>query len=236
MNYSEYTDIISSRLALDSPPVALSFVESPPAGIDTPDGDVPAGCAFWRKAETGVFYAPAEAHFNCPIGSMTMGFDMPPNVMQELMSLVENMTGCGYIGHEEAAKIPSIPGKKSGIVYGPLAQFSAAPDLVLLWLLPRQAMIFQEAAGRCRWTETIPSGIFGRPACAALPIAKQSGQATLSLGCTGMRTFTEIADNRMLAIVPGDQLERFSAALEKAVDVNTSMKEFYSGRKRQFSQ
>jgi len=61
MNYSAYTETISSRLALQSPPVALSFVESPPAGISAPDSEVPAGCAFWRKAETGVFYAPAEA-------------------------------------------------------------------------------------------------------------------------------------------------------------------------------
>lgn len=235
MNFSVYTETISSRLGLQSPPVALAFVDSPPDGISAPDSEVPAGCAFWRKAESGVFYAPADAHFNCPIGSMTMGFDMPPSVMQELMSLVESMTGCGYIGPEEAAKIPSVPGKKSGIVYGPLAQFSEAPDLVLLWLSPRQAMIFQEAAGRCRWAETMPAGIFGRPACAALPIAKQSGQATLSLGCTGMRTFTEIADDRMLAILPGDQIAPFSDALEKAVDVNASMKDFYSGRKQQFS-
>ena len=235
MNYSEYTEIISSRLALGSTPVALSFVESPPEGVARPDSDVPAGCAFWRMAEAGIFYAPAEAHFNCPIGSMTMGFDMPPNVMQDLMALVENMTGCGYIGPEEAAKIPSVPGKKSGIVYGPLADFNSAPDLVLLWLSPRQAMIFQEAAGRCSWTETIPAGIFGRPACAALPIATQSGQATLSLGCAGMRTFTEIADDRMLAILPGDQLSQFSSALEKAVEVNGSMEDFYSGRKQQFS-
>jgi uncharacterized protein (DUF169 family) len=235
MNYSGLAEAISSRLALAWPPVAVSFVESPPEGVATPGEDVPAGCAFWRKAETGVFYASAEAHFNCPIGSMTMGFDMPPNVMQDLMSLVENMTGCGYIGPEEAAKIPSVPGKKSGIVYGPLAQFNEAPDLVLLWLSPRQAMIFQEAAGRCSWTETIPAGIFGRPACAALPIANQSGQATLSLGCTGMRTFTEIADDRMLGVLPGDRLEQFSRALEKAVDVNASMEEFYAGRKQQFS-
>lgn len=235
MNYSEYTEVISSRLALESTPVALSFVESPPEGAARPDGEVAAGCAFWRKAETGVFYAPAEAHFNCPIGAMTMGFDMPPKVMQDLMSLVENMTGCGYIGPEEAAKIPSVPGKKSGIVYGPLARFNLAPDLVLLWLSPRQAMIFQEAAGRCSWTEAVPAGIFGRPACAALPIAKQSGQATLSLGCTGMRTFTEIADDRMLAILPGDRIKHFCDALDKAADVNASMKDFYSGRKQQFS-
>jgi len=235
MNHSGLAETISSRLALASPPVALSFVESPPEGVGGPGGDVPAGCAFWRKAETGVFHAPAEAHFNCPIGAMTMGFDLPPNVMRELMSLVENMTGCGYIGPEEAPKIPSVPGNKSGIVYGPLAQFSNAPDLVLLWLSPRQAMIFQEAAGNCSWTETIHAGIFGRPACAALPIANQSGQATLSLGCTGMRTFTEIADDRMLAVLPGDRLEQFSSALEKAVDVNASMKEFYAGRKQQFS-
>ena len=51
-----------------------------------------------------------------------------------------------------------------------------------------------------------------------------------------MRTFTEIADDRMLAIVPGNQIAQFSDALENAVDVNASMKQFYTGRKQQFSQ
>ena len=34
----------------------------------------------------------------------------------------------------------------AGIVYGPLGELPIEPDLILLWLTPRQAMFYSEAA------------------------------------------------------------------------------------------
>lgn len=236
MEYDRIASGISSKLQLSSPAIALSFVEAAPAGIASLDQEVPSACALWRKAETSTFYAPAKKHFNCPIGAMTMGFEMPKEVQQQLMEVVEKMYGAGYILPEETPKIPSVKRKKSGIVYGPLASFPLKPDLVLMWLTPWQAMIYSEAAGTCRWTEAMPATAFGRPSCAALPVALEKSQSTLSFGCLGMRIFTNIGEKHLLAVVPGNKLEEFSKALESTEQANQTMGAFYQEHKSKFSE
>lgn len=150
MDYRKAAEELSSELGMDIPPVALAFVEGVPPGVQFFDSAVPSACAFWREAESNVFYASAEQHFNCPIGAMTMGFDMPETVRQELMGLVGKMVSCGYLSAEEPEHIPTIKKKKVGIVYGPLKDFPINPDLILLWLTPSQAMLFSEVVRTCR--------------------------------------------------------------------------------------
>jgi uncharacterized protein (DUF169 family) len=234
MKYDNIAAGISSRLRLASPPVALSFVEAAPTGMAVFDQEVPSACVFWRRAETEVFYAPAEKHFNCPIGAMTMGFDMPKEVKRNLMGVVEMMCGAGYISPEEASRIPTVEKKKSGIAYGPLRAFTTDPDLVLMWLTPGQAMIYSEAAGACRWTEAMPTPAFGRPSCAALPAALDKLQSTLSLGCLGMRIFTDVSQDKLLAVLPGSKIEEFARALESVTAANQTMGEFYQGHKAKY--
>jgi uncharacterized protein (DUF169 family) len=234
VDFTRAAEVISSELELGVPPVAVTFVEAVPEGVRVFDEDVPSACTFWRRAELDVFYAPAEKHFNCPVGAMTMGFDMPEAVQRELMGLVEDMAGCGYIAPEEAANIPTVSKKKSGIVYGPLKNFPVEPDLILLWLTPTQAMLFTEAVGTSRWTEPSATAVFGRPSCAALPIALDKSTPTLSFGCIGMRTFTEISQDRLLAAVPWRKAEEFMAALEGTAKANATMRAFYEGRKVKF--
>jgi len=235
MNYHKMAEEISSGLQLESPPIALSLVESAPAGIPSLDQEVPAACSLWRKAESGVFYAPAEKHFNCPMGTRTLGFDMPEAVQRELMGLAQKMIGCGYIAPGEPEKIPTLKKKKSGIVYGPLRDFPMEPDLILMWLTPRPAMLYAEATGTCRWTEALPTPTWGRPACAALPGAVERGQPALSLGCLGMRTFTEVSGDRLLAVLPGEKARDFLNALRSTLEANEAMRLFYEGHKVKFA-
>ena len=235
MNYDNIATGISSRLQLASPPVAMSFVEAAPTGMAVFDQEVPSACTFWRKAETELFYAPAEKHFNCPIGAMTMGFDLPKEVRQNLMGAVEMMCAAGYISPEEAALIPSVKKKKSGIVYGPLRAFTTDPDLVLMWLTPGQAMIYSEAAGTSRWTAAMPMPAFGRPSCAALPAALAKSQSTLSLGCLGMRVFTDVSQDQLLAVLPGSKIEELSRALESVAAANQTMGEYYHATKAKYA-
>jgi uncharacterized protein (DUF169 family) len=234
MDYAALAETLTSELQLADPPVALAFVEEPPASIVTLDRQGPSACAFWRWAENGVFYAPAESHLNCPIGAMVMGFDLPEGTQQQLMQLVEMMVGCGYVGADEPASIPTVKKHAAGIVYGPLRGFPIAPDLVLLWLTPTQAMLYSEAVGSCAWTEAAPTAVLGRPACAVLPTALDRGEPSLSLGCTGLRTFTEITQDRLLAAVPGPKLEEFANALDRTVAANAAMQSFYEQHKAQF--
>ncbi|HEY6324511.1 MAG TPA: DUF169 domain-containing protein [Thermoanaerobaculia bacterium] len=226
---------LTSQLGLDIPPVALAFADSQPEGIPAAADAVPSACTFWREAESRVFYAPAAAHANCPIGMMTMGFEMSPEVHEQLMQLVGMACGCGYIAGDEPGKIPTVGKRHAGIVYGPLEDFPGAPDLILLWLTPRQAMLYSEAAGTLSWTATAPTSALGRPACSALPVALAQDRSTLSLGCMGMRTFTGIHEDRLLGVLPGKQAETVSAALPGTTAANAAMSKFYEGHKAQFA-
>lgn len=222
---------ISSVLHLDIPPVALAFVEQQPAGVPADVDAAPSSCAFWRRAEHGVFYAAAQRHYNCAVGAMVMGFDLPPDVQKGLGEVVGSMGSVGYLDGAEAGQIPTVERHSTGIVYGPLADFPMKPDVALLWLDPAQAMLANEAVGSASWTEA-PATITGRPTCAAIPLAVDGGGSVLSTGCIGMRTFTEIPDDRMLMAIPGDKVADLAEALQRAASANDSMQSFYEGHKR----
>lgn len=236
MSYTALAQALQEVLGLPHPPVALSFATTPPEGVPHFNGVIPSACALWRRAEHGVFYAAAEDHVNCPIGALTMGFTMADEQAEVLMSLVGRMGEVGYIGSEEAANIPTVPGEKSGIVYGPLDQLPVEPDVVLLWVTPASAMLLDEATGGSRWTPK-RQGIatFGRPSCAAIPMALAHGQPALSVGCTGMRAFTEIGGDLQLAVLPRAALLGLCEALAQTAHANRQMTEYYLEQKARVS-
>ena len=236
MSYDAIAATLTKTLDLDSPPIALAFADAEAGRAVAGEGKrAPSACSFWRNAETGVFYAPAEAHFGCPVGAMVMGFDLPKAISDELMELVGTMGKCGYISADEPGQIPTSKVRAQGIVYGPLAQFPMEPHVVLCWLTPFQAMIWNEADGGAVWTTDSPSVVFGRPACAALPAGMALNRPVMSLGCMGMRTFTEVARDRLLAAVPGSRLQAFADALASMRNINDGMASFYLSRKENFA-
>src|SRR5207245_10940075 len=121
------------------------------------------------------------------------------------------------------ARIPPMQSKPKGVVYGPLDAFPLRPDVVVCWLNPSQAMIWNEASGEARWDQDISAPISGRPACAALPASISRNRPFLSFGCMGMRTFTEVSGDRMLAIIPGGLLTEFTSKLQAMRSTNDAM-------------
>lgn len=228
--YQGVTEELTSLLQLQSPPVGLAFVDGQPEGVQQSTDASPSTCAFWRRAEQAVFYADAAQHLNCQVGALVMGFELSDQTMQEIGGLVQTMCDCSYLSADEGDKIPSVGSRAAGVLYGPLSQFPATAAAVVLWLTPRQAMLFNEAAGASSWAAA-PPRINGRPACAALPLALQGAQPALSLGCAGMRTFTEVADDRMLAVIPADRLNQFVDALRVTASANSAMLAYYEQRK-----
>jgi uncharacterized protein (DUF169 family) len=162
---------------------------------------------------------------------MVMGFEMPNDVQAELATLVGVMVEGGYLGADEAPRIPTLPHKSAGVVYGPLQDFPVEPDAIVLWLTPRQAMLLSEASSACRWTGSTPAVTLGRPACAAIPTAVSRGVTTTSLGCIGMRTYTEIADDHLLAVIPARAMSQLEEALTEIVEANRTMADFHAARK-----
>ncbi|GIH03486.1 hypothetical protein Rhe02_15530 [Rhizocola hellebori] len=228
--YHEHASEIISLLSLDRQPVALAFMREAPVDVPQADRISPSSCAFWPRAESSVFYASAEQHHHCQIGAMVMGFALPDVVVQQIGGLVEAMCGCQYLSPEEGEKIPKVEAAASGILYGQLSVFPQTPAAVLLWLTPAQAMLYQEAIGSASWASA-PARTTGRPACAAIPLSISDGRPVLSLGCKGMRTFTEVADDRLLAVVPGASLDDFVASLRTTVSANENMEAYYTKRK-----
>jgi hypothetical protein len=82
-------------------PVAITFTDTPPAGVEKFSGSEPSSCSFWRIAAGGrVFYTVAADHRNCPIGSYTHT-SLQPERMPELQQTLELMGSIGYIRMEE---------------------------------------------------------------------------------------------------------------------------------------
>lgn len=232
--YDEAAHRLVDYLGLTVAPIALTLVDSPPPGVPTFTGDVPSACAFWPAAQQGPFYASAAQHANCPLGAHVMGFPDEQSQQDALQAVVEKMCGCEYITEDEAANIPTVKRRANGIVYGPLAGFPLAAEVVMLSLQPIQAMLFQEAAGLTRWDSEQPSRLLGRPGCAALPVALDTSGPTLSVGCTGMRTFTGMSGDLLLAVLPGHRLEHFLNAAQTAQAANGVMRDYYEARQQLF--
>jgi uncharacterized protein (DUF169 family) len=228
-DYQSLARAISSTFNLAERPVALAFVDKAPDGVAQTTAPSPSSCGFWRRGENEVFYAAAPQHFNCAVGSMVMGFELPAEVATELGGLVETMGSWSYLGADEPANIPTVQRPSAGLVYGPLEEFPTDPAVVLMWLTPRQAMLFSEAIGAANWAAPV-GRVVGRPACAAIPLAMNDSRPTLSFGCAGMRTFTGMPDDKMLGVVPGDRLRQFVEGLTVVAGANARMQDFYDER------
>jgi uncharacterized protein (DUF169 family) len=231
MQLREIATTLTATLGLGTKPIALALADAAPAGVGTFEGTVPSACTFWRRAESAVFYATAAQHFHCPVGAMVMGFEMPEDVRAELVELVGVMIDGGYLDADEPPRIPTLARKSAGVVYGPLQDFPIEPDAIVLWLTPRQAMLLSEASGASHWTGCTSAAALGRPACAAIPTALARGAATASLGCIGMRTYTEIADDHLLAVVPAGAAPQLAVALTEIVAANGALANFHEARK-----
>lgn len=233
MSYADVATWLSNTLDLARPPIGIAFVASPPEGVEEFSGEVPSACSFWTRAEKGSFYAASAQHLNCPIGALSMGFPLDDSVKQNLMDAVQMMCANGYVNADEPDMLPSVPGDKSGIVYGPLSEIPVYPNVILMWLTPRQAMLYNEAIGSANWGAS-ERPLFGRPTCAAIPVALDATKPAMSFGCLGMRTYTEVPDDLVLAVVPSAALEQFMGELSKTAQANATMAGFYNGQKARF--
>lgn len=213
-------------LGLDIPPVALRFVTEQPAGVRSLNKPVPSACSLWREAETGTFYASAQRHHGCAVGTFVMGFPVD-EVSDQLGAVMTAMAECGYLSPEEAASIPTVRKSATGVVYGPLADADQVPDVVLMWVTAKQVMLLGEANGSAAWTAD-PTTISGRPGCAVLSRAMTDQAPAMSVGCIGMRTFTGIPDHLMAVAVPGPVLADFVDSVERLAASNDSMRQLYN--------
>lgn len=224
-DYKTISAALTELLALDSPPLAITFTQDEPAGVsrfvggmpqptaDGRTGKVAAGCVFWMKAATQTFHTCAEDHANCSVGSLTHGF-----IGLDVAATrddVKAMVSVNWVTPEMFPGIPVVKLRPKCVVYGPLAQTRIDPDVVMLRVIGKQAMSLHDAMPEIRFE--------GKPQCHIIPIAKEQGQVALSVGCMASRTRTGMSNTEMTCAVPAGKLDelvqrlRSSCSADKAI-------------------
>ncbi|HET9179473.1 MAG TPA: DUF169 domain-containing protein [Terriglobia bacterium] len=236
MAYAQFAESLVQKLKLSRTPVGIAFLDQAPRGVKHYDQAVPSACTFWRAAERELFYATAADHYNCPIGAITQGFQVPQPVSEKAMELIGMMGKISYLEAAEAGNVPAVEKKHNVVVYGPLRDFAEIqPDVALLIATPFQAMLISEASGVASWGMGHESRMLGRPACAVIPASMKSNDATISMACMGARTFADIRNEEVLISVPARALVDLQSRLPVVLDANVGMEKFYDGHKRNFA-
>lgn len=237
MLYKDLAIEITDQLGLAHPPVGVAIVDKLPSGIKALSKPMISACSLWREAEQGTFFAAGAAHFGCAVGAHVMGFALDEGTQLQLMGAVGLMSQVGYLDKSEVPNIPRIAKAGAGAVYGPLAEFPLEALCAVVWVTPAQAMFLGEALQTTAWMEGRgPAGaFFGRPACSALARTANTQQESLSLGCAGMRMFTDIAPSLALFVIPGNALLTLVDKLDQTAGCTGAMLSHYTSKKDAFT-
>src|SRR5687768_18526647 len=182
---------LTDALQLTRRPVAVAFLDAPPAGVPRLPGAQPSGCTFWSLAAQGrTFYTAPEDHYNCPIGSYTHHIPLPKDREHELSDTLSLMTDLGYLRMAEVPAVPRLERTPAATLYSPLGNTPVDPDAVIVAGTPGGLMLLHEAATR---TGVVLTSLLGRPTCMAIPAAISGGMAS-SLGCVVHRNDEAMRD------------------------------------------
>jgi uncharacterized protein (DUF169 family) len=226
---------LAELLQLTAPPVAISFVDTPPPGVRRVSTAEPAGCGYWRRAAEGeVFFTVTDDHKSCPVGAHTHHVPLDPKEQEELMGLVTTMVGLSYLKMEDVPKIPRRSTPMRVAVYAPLSSAPVPPDVVLVRGNAKQLMLLAEAAENAGVAGTAPA--MGRPTCAVLPESINAGRTAASFGCVGNRVYTGATDDEAYFAIPGQHLSAVETSLLTIVRANEALEQFHRSRASKLAQ
>jgi uncharacterized protein (DUF169 family) len=234
--WTELAASLTDSLKLGVPPIAITFADAPPTGVDrfdapmsepTPDGRtgrVPAGCVFWMKSTDRTFATVAEDHGNCSVGSVTHGFKTLAEVGDK--SDVATLLESGWVTMDVVPQIPVVTEKPGAVVYGPLTDTPLDPDVVLLRVNGKQLMTISDAWPGLR--------IEGKPQCHIVAIAKEQGEPAASVGCALSRVRTGMNVAEMTMAIPGPRLAEFAERLEQTARVDNVVARYAADDAKRF--
>jgi len=169
-------------------------------------------------------------HENCAVGMYT--HHMPLDTVTKLENLNDCLKVFGELGYVRPEDIPAIPVLKDEakyVVYGPLGSTPLPPSVVLVFANSRQSLAITEAV------QQVDPGVppaMGRPACAVIPQALNSGQPALSLGCCGARAYLNaLTDDFAVWALPGSKIAEYSARIKVLTDANNILTQFHQLRR-----
>lgn len=227
---SELARTLTESLKLQQPPVAVCFTDTVPAGVGFWSGRSPAGCRFWQEAGSRVFATVAGDHSLCSIGQYTHNLEMTLVAAKDLGDALKVFAELGYVREQDIPQIPVLASKPKYVIYGPLAEIPIDPDVVLLFVRAGQTLVLSEASQQLE--NGLPPAM-GRPACAVVPQAKNTGRSALSLGCCGARAYLDVlSDDIALYALPGAALSAFAERIAALSNANSVLAKFHQIRRK----
>jgi len=225
--------LLTDSISLSLPPIAICFTDKMPAGIRNWTGRVPAGCRFWQEAATEVFATSTSDHGLCSIGMFTHNLETTEAQDIDRGDSLKVFADLDYVREQDIASIPVLESRPRYIIYGPLESMPPRPDVVLLFGKASQMLILSEAS------QQVDGGLppaMGRPACAIVPQAFNTGRAALSLGCCGARTYLDVLTNEVaLWAIPGSKLEVYVERITALAKANAVLTIFHQERRKDVS-
>jgi uncharacterized protein (DUF169 family) len=236
-DWRSLSDRLRAALKPTAQPVAISFL---PPGQAAPvarrsdaypepneqgrTGQVPAGCVFWIKGSSETFATTAPDHANCSVGSFTHGFLTLEEAASkdDVCAVLES----GWVDVAAVQGLPRVAVKPETVVYGPLAQASGMPDVVLLRINGFALMTLKDALPNLR--------IEGKPQCHIVAIAKEQGQVAASVGCALSRARTGMQPEEMTCAIPGRLLADVVSAIEAAATLDRMMASYAAADAKRF--
>lgn len=224
-DWTKAADELDALLHLEEPPISISWLDQAPddvAAFDAPmpepaddgrTGRVAASCVFWMRATEATFSTVEADHGNCSVGLMTHGWKRMDEVAGN--SDVAALLGSGWVSEEVIPRIPTVSEKPGTMVYGPLADATVDPDVVLIRLNAKQMMVLSDALPGLR--------VEGKPQCHILAIAKDGGEVAASVGCMLSRVRTGMRADEMTCAIPAGKLNDVVEALQSTNDVDATV-------------
>ena len=225
----EIAELLTESLGLALPPIAVCFADQLPTNINTWEGRVPAGCRFWQEAANEVFATAPRDHGLCAIGMFTHNLETTEAENIDRGDALRVFADLGYVREQDIAGIPVLESRFDYVVYGPLASIPLTPDAVLLFGKASEMLILAEAS------QQVEGGLppaMGRPACAIVPQAVNTGRAALSLGCCGARAYLDaLADDVAVWALPGPKLNLYVERILTLSKANSVLSAFHRMRR-----
>jgi uncharacterized protein (DUF169 family) len=179
---------------------------------------------FWVRATDRTFVTVPEDHGNCSVGSVTHGLKplSEAATKADVAALVES----GWVAPEMFPHIPTVAKRPDFIVYGPLAEARADPDVVFIRLNGKQVMQLHAAWPGLRFE--------GKPQCHIIPIAKEHGDIAVSVGCMLSRVRTGISNNEVTCAIPWASLPDLLGKLRVSVAADQSVAKYAAEDSKRF--
>jgi uncharacterized protein (DUF169 family) len=221
---------LTDSLHLETPPVAVCFTDTAPAGLPVSKEAAPAGCSFWGRGAEGAFVTSPKDHENCAVGLYThhMPLDTPER-QENLNDCLKVFGDLGYVRPEDIPAIPVLKEETKYVVYAPLSSTPLPPSVVLLFANSRQSLAITEAVQQV--DPSVPPAM-GRPACGVIPQAVNTSRPALSLGCCGARAYLNaLSDDFAVWALPGSKIAQYAARIKVLTDANNILTQFHRLRR-----